>query len=89
MSLIKPTRRGLILGLSALLVAPAIVRASSLMPVKAIKPEQFRWDGPRGEVAIWNSALGDDEIRALAAGFPPQLVHPLALALYAPMWRAA
>src|SRR4051812_5817138 len=32
------SRRGLIVGAASLLAAPAIVRASSLMPVKAIKP---------------------------------------------------
>jgi len=31
--LIKPTRRGLITGLIALVAAPAIVKASSLMPI--------------------------------------------------------
>lgn len=33
------TRRGLITGLASLLAAPAVVRASSLMPVKALPPE--------------------------------------------------
>lgn len=36
MTIIRPTRRGLITGLASLLVAPAIVRASSLMPVKVM-----------------------------------------------------
>lgn len=40
--IIKPTRRSLILGMGAsLLAAPAIVRASSLMPVKAPAPTSF------------------------------------------------
>lgn len=34
--LIEPTRRKLITGLVSLIAAPAIVRASSLMPVKAM-----------------------------------------------------
>jgi hypothetical protein len=34
--LIKPSRRGFITGLAALVAAPAIVRASSLMPVRSI-----------------------------------------------------
>jgi hypothetical protein len=38
MSLILP-RRSLLAGLAALVAAPAIVRASSLMPVKALKTE--------------------------------------------------
>lgn len=35
MSIVQPTRRGLITGLAALIAAPALVKASSLMPVKA------------------------------------------------------
>lgn len=31
-----PTRRGLLLGLGAVIAAPAIVRATSLMPVRAV-----------------------------------------------------
>lgn len=34
-------RRGLITGLISLVAAPAIVRASSLMPVKVIKPISY------------------------------------------------
>lgn len=36
MTIIKPTRRSFVAGAAALFCAPAIVRASSLMPVKAI-----------------------------------------------------
>jgi len=35
MSIIQPTRRGLIGGMAALFAGPAIVRASSLMPVRS------------------------------------------------------
>jgi hypothetical protein len=35
MSLLTPSRRGFLAGIGALFAAPAIVRASSLMPVKA------------------------------------------------------
>jgi len=35
--MIEPSRRGLLLGFAGLLAAPAIVRASSLMPVKAFE----------------------------------------------------
>lgn len=34
-TLIRPTRRGFLLGLSALIAAPALVRVSSLMPVSS------------------------------------------------------
>lgn len=37
MSLIQPSRRGFLSGIIALAVAPAIVRAESLMAVKPIK----------------------------------------------------
>lgn len=40
--IIQPTRRGFITGLTSLIVAPAIVRVESLMPVKVIK--QFTLD---------------------------------------------
>jgi hypothetical protein len=36
-----PSRRGLLLGLTALIASPAIVRASSLMPVKMLKNEIY------------------------------------------------
>ena len=35
----QPTRRALLTGLISFVAAPAIVRASSLMPVKIIEPE--------------------------------------------------
>jgi hypothetical protein len=37
------SRRSLITGLISLVAAPAIVRVSSLMPVKAYVPETFDW----------------------------------------------
>jgi hypothetical protein len=42
--MIKLTRRGLIAGTASLLAAPAIVRASSLMPVKMFPEPILRWD---------------------------------------------
>lgn len=38
------TRRGLIRGLGTLLVAPAIVRASSLMPVSVYHPDLYEME---------------------------------------------
>lgn len=43
------TRRGLITGLISLVAAPAIVRAGSLMPIKAISPE-IRWIWARPDI---------------------------------------
>lgn len=48
MTLYSPTRRGFIRGASLILAAPAIVRFSSLMPVKAIEaagPVAWYWNG--------------------------------------------
>jgi hypothetical protein len=55
--MIQPSRRGFITGLIAFAAAPAIVRASSLMPVKAMLPDLawleedfvFRTSIPAGE----------------------------------------
>lgn len=38
---VQSTRRGLITGLITFAAAPAIVRASSLMPIKAISPDYY------------------------------------------------
>ena len=48
--MITPSRRGLIGGVAAFLCAPAIVRASSLMPVKVVRSTRLyftkiQWDG--------------------------------------------
>lgn len=40
-NIIQPSRRGFITGLTSLIVAPAIVRVESLMPVKVIKECSF------------------------------------------------
>lgn len=39
------SRRGLITGLISFVAAPAIVRAASLMPVKALKPTRLSLNG--------------------------------------------
>ena len=41
--IIKPNRRGFITGLASLIVAPAIVRVESIMPVKVIN-EQLTYE---------------------------------------------
>lgn len=52
--MIEPSRRSLLTGLGALIAAPAIVRASSLMPVKA--PPLIK-----GEIGTWNNVLWSEE----------------------------
>lgn len=38
MTLLVPSRRGFLTGLASVLAAPAVVRAASLMPVRALQP---------------------------------------------------
>lgn len=45
-----------------------------------------RWNGSIAEVAIWNAALTDAEIAALAKGTSPLQVHPANLKGYYPLW---
>lgn len=40
-NIIQPSRRSFITGLTSLIVAPAIVRVESLMPVKAVKSNEL------------------------------------------------
>lgn len=42
--------------------------------------------GKAAEIGIWNVALTDDEITALASGLSPLRVRPSALQFYAPLW---
>lgn len=42
-NIIQPSRRKFLTGLSALIVAPAIVRVESLMPVKSIDLADYRY----------------------------------------------
>lgn len=69
------TRRTLIKGVVGLLAAPAIVRLSSLMPVKALADEAL-WVNSRGLVIIGQPAR-------VGIGWPPvdplHLVEPLYL----------
>ena len=44
-------------------------------------------DGSLAEAAIWNAALSDAEVAALATGVSPLLVRPGSLVFYAPLAR--
>ena len=60
MEIIKPSRRGFITGLASLVVAPAVVRVESLMPVKVMKPEfqEWLWYNPvTDNIEVWRQAL--------------------------------
>ncbi len=55
-------RRGVLVGLGALLAAPAIVRAGVLMPVKVIKPVAFDWAGAGFTFRCYWSRAGEVHI---------------------------
>jgi hypothetical protein len=78
MTMIEPSRRGFITGLIALVAAPAIVRAGSLMPVRRmidrmpylaspmdIRSVVRRAFVPRLYVRMWNENPVEDLIRSL------------------------
>lgn len=44
-------------------------------------------EGRVAEVGIWDVALDDDEIAALASGFSPLFIRPQSLVYYAPLIR--
>lgn len=92
--LITPSRRGFILGLSTLIAAPAIVRATSIMPVKSMTPileaPVGNWSlvgGPRGEMWVHNplrSAAFAREAEAMFNKFPTQF--DMTYAAYPATW---
>jgi len=77
--IIKPTRRSFLIGLGTLLAAPAIVRATSIMPVKALPAEMLK--NPRrqwhhvaitradGIPAVWVDGNLIDWTRLVASGW--------------------
>lgn len=82
------SRRKLLGGLFLAAAAPAIVRASSLMPVKALEPEwaviRPAWIGIWNQrfYAVWQRALLDAEMRAIDAGMDPRVAAPDGLKVY-------
>lgn len=75
------TRRGLITGLSALIAAPAIVKASSLMPVRAIEPTTMVEFG-EGWVAVMDehSKIYRVTLTLIKAKWQPIPDHPVSQA---------
>jgi hypothetical protein len=70
MTLEIPTRRGFITGLISLVAAPAIVRASSLMPVKLMEPEVImRFTSYGGGFSVMCEEQYHDLRGGAAAGF--------------------
>lgn len=61
------TRRGLLRGMASLLAAPAIVRASSLMPISVPEPEPFMTLARYAELILAPAVQGRavDELRYL------------------------
>lgn len=70
-------RRGFLTGLGALIAAPAIVRASSLMPVKALVEPKAYWGivHPEnfGDLIDFDKALRQ---MAEMVGVPAGMLHP-------------
>jgi hypothetical protein len=64
--LIVPTRRGFLIGLTALLAAPAIVRATSIMPVSVLPIEPVRRPRRWHHVALTH---GDDGLAVFVDGY--------------------
>ena len=71
--MIQTSRRSLITGLVSFLVAPAVVRAASLMPVKAL-PLEIEW-GRRSFDSVY-PILTDTVRRAFVPRLFVQLMHP-------------
>lgn len=55
--------------------------------VNEVRISSGSFNGRVAEAAIWNVALTQAEIQALAKGFSPQLIRPSALVFYAPLIR--
>jgi hypothetical protein len=47
------------------------------------------WPGSIAEAAVWNAALSDQEVAALAAGLNPRRIRPASLVAYWPLWGLA
>lgn len=77
-------RRTLLTGLFCAAAAPAIVRASSLMPVKAPLKLEVVWNGFASDRywAVWDCGLSNAEFNALHAGVCPLTIRPDRLATY-------
>lgn len=50
-------------------------------------PNNYEFDGRIAEAAIWNAALSDDELVALAKGYSPLFIRPQNLVFYVPLIR--
>lgn len=61
------SRRGLLTGLGAIIAAPAIVRAASLMPVRGIVMDVPRADYYHLDAIYWIS--GDGRMWTMSSGF--------------------
>jgi hypothetical protein len=62
-------RRSFLTGLTGLIAAPAVVRASALMPIKVWTPPRELWRIPSSQ---WTDAEWDAATRALRGRWPSQ-----------------
>ena len=74
-SLEEPTRRGVVLGLTAsFLCAPAIVRAGSIMPVRRVLIAEAERRGAGLVERLWYDACASGLVRGrISAGIAPNL----------------
>lgn len=55
--MLEPNRRKLLVGLGATIItAPAIVRAASIMPVKALKPRYLNYFSYQGQTFLYKES---------------------------------
>ena len=75
-SLMEPNRRGFITGLISLVAAPAIVRVSSLMPVRQMIEPEFGVDWEKyTSTFIWRTSLPATKWRLLNQGIEIEMNH--------------
>jgi hypothetical protein len=64
---------------------PSGINASIIGRSERSTPIEY-FNGEIAEVALWNVALGDDEVASLGKGCHPFLVRPESLVAYWPVW---
>jgi hypothetical protein len=67
---------------------PAFVTANHSAGRSPIGTANY-WDGKLAEHAVWHNVLTADEIAALARGVSPNMIRPINLELYWPLWGVA
>jgi len=69
---------------SADVTGPITLTSTEIGVLQRSSASQF-WNGGAAEIGAWNVVLTDEELLELAAGYPPSMVRPTALAMYNPL----